>query len=246
MTIADVVFKATADQSVVAFSGGGPLFSQAYTTANTGNVSYQHASGTTDYYAFSGDVELNAEPTTYTTAANMEGVTAVDVWIGPASASAAGLVSTEAQTFAGVKTYNDGLKLDDAAGQSTLNHYEEGTFSVISQGPWTATTQNLTGRYVRIGKQVTIVMNEAIFATNKSQTVVIPAANGFPAAIRPASGGVQWLVPTYESTVYPDRPGRIVLFYDGSAEIFQQWNGSSFAGSGNGGFLAHTASYTIG
>jgi hypothetical protein len=50
------------------------------------------------------DIELNAEPTTYTTAVNMEGAVNVDVYIPPASAGVAGLVNTGAQSFAGNKT----------------------------------------------------------------------------------------------------------------------------------------------
>lgn len=74
---------------------------------NTSDIRAGTVNGTDTFNRFvvSGDVALASEPTTYTTAANMEGVTAVDVYIAPASASAAGLVDTSAQSFAGVKTF---------------------------------------------------------------------------------------------------------------------------------------------
>lgn len=212
-----------------------------FAAANPGaaTITINHTSSNQASYKLSGDIELDSKPSWAD--ANMEGVTAVDVYIEPASATEVGLVTTGAQTFAGVKTFSSGISL----GNEKLDVYDEGSFTVISQGPWTATTQNLSFRYVRIGKQVTIVASEAIFATNKSQTIVVPAANGFQASLRPTSDQVQWLIPSYESTGYPSRPGRFTLFSDGSCEIFQQWDGASFAGSGNGGYLAHTACYTI-
>jgi len=42
---------------------------------------------------FSGDIALAAEPTTYTTAANMEGVLPVDVYIPPATDTSSGLIN---------------------------------------------------------------------------------------------------------------------------------------------------------
>ena len=45
--------------------------------------------------------------------------------VGEASATAPGIVSTGTQSFAGAKNFLDGLKLDDAAGQTTVNYYAE-------------------------------------------------------------------------------------------------------------------------
>jgi hypothetical protein len=64
----------------------------------------------------SGKIPLASEPTTYTTAANMEGVQAVDVYIPPASATESGLVTTGAQTIAGVKTFTDAPVIANATG----------------------------------------------------------------------------------------------------------------------------------
>jgi hypothetical protein len=128
---------------------------------------------------FSGDVELNAEPTTYTTAANMEGVTAVDVYIAPASPIISGLVSTEAQTFAGVKTFNDGVKLDDAAGQSILNFYATTLVSAAS-GTYTGGTVYCT----RFGNLITLRFTEL---THASSGDVLSGAGLIPADYRPSA-----------------------------------------------------------
>jgi hypothetical protein len=63
----------------------------------------------------SGDVELNAEPTTYTTAANMEGVVAADVYIPPASAGIQGLVNNLAGNTLGTPILGktDGVAVAD-------------------------------------------------------------------------------------------------------------------------------------
>ena len=66
-----------------------------------------------------------------------------------ASASDRGLVSTGAQTIAGVKTFNSGIAL----GNETLSVYDEGTFTPALIGA-TAGSVNGIGSYVRIGKLV--------------------------------------------------------------------------------------------
>ncbi len=74
-----------------------------------------------------------------------------------ASGSVIGIVTTSAQNFAGVKTFNDGIKVDDAGGQSTLNFYEEGTFVVtwaFSGGNGNAAASITTGWYQRVNKRV--------------------------------------------------------------------------------------------
>jgi hypothetical protein len=66
------------------------------------------AATTTTFVSISGDVELNAEPTTYTTAANMENVQNISAYFPPADASTTGLITSAAQTIGGVKTFADG------------------------------------------------------------------------------------------------------------------------------------------
>jgi hypothetical protein len=66
----------------------------------------------------------------------------------PASNTAVGLVNTSAQSFAGAKTFYDGVIFDDAAGQSTLNYYKTGTIAPTLE----ASTSNPTNTYVANGQ----------------------------------------------------------------------------------------------
>lgn len=81
-------------QACSGFIGATSQGVRSYVTANTGNIILEIVSASTaTTAAVSGDVELNAQPTTYTTAANMEGVTAVEVYIAPASGGSSGLIN---------------------------------------------------------------------------------------------------------------------------------------------------------
>lgn len=84
-------------------SAGGQI------NSGTQNIYIGTASTTIRYLRFNGRTLLAGEPTTYTTAANLEGVQAINAYFPSASASAAGLMDTGTQTFAGVKTFNNGL-----------------------------------------------------------------------------------------------------------------------------------------
>lgn len=133
ITVSNVTFKNTASfrQAVAGFlSGATGLACVAEPNGGTINC-FPVGSPTCSAFEASGDVELESEPTTYTTAANMEGVTAVDVYIAPASASAAGL----------------------------LSYYEEGTWTPIVTlvgGSGNTVPQYSTniGRYTRINNRV--------------------------------------------------------------------------------------------
>lgn len=107
--------KPLAIQSISAFFSGATILgtTQSYieTSGTAGRITLLSTASNTNangIYA-SGDIALSEEPTTYTTAANMEGVTAVDVYIPPASATESGLINTGTQTFAGAKTFNDAI-----------------------------------------------------------------------------------------------------------------------------------------
>lgn len=74
-----------------------------------------------------------------------------------ASNSVSGIINTSAQNIAGVKTFYDGLKLDDAAGQSILSWYEENTWTpsfASSGGGAPASYAVRVGAYTRIGRVV--------------------------------------------------------------------------------------------
>lgn len=79
-------------------------------SGSTKNLTLNLASTTVNILYASGDVMLSSEPTIYTTAANMEGVTAVDVYIPPASAGIQGLINNLSSNIYGtpIKGRTDG------------------------------------------------------------------------------------------------------------------------------------------
>lgn len=94
-----------------------------------------------------------------------------------------------AQPVAGVKTFSDGIKVDDAAGQSILNWYEENTWvpSLASSGGGAPSAYGVrTGTYTRIGRIVYFTCR-----INASNTTGLSAGNlsisGLPYAATSAS-----------------------------------------------------------
>ena len=93
LTLNNVVSKNVANNYQAITVGGasfagatGAALSASPNTTLTGIYALSFA-----YLLVSGDIELDSEPTTYTTAANMEGVLPVDVYIPPVSSGVAGI-----------------------------------------------------------------------------------------------------------------------------------------------------------
>jgi hypothetical protein len=97
--MAEMVFNAS----------GATQACKMYAQGATNRIYFYTTSTTIKYVRISCDVALAAEPTTYTTAANMEGAPNVAAYIPSASASTAGLVDLAAQTFAGAKTFSSSI-----------------------------------------------------------------------------------------------------------------------------------------
>lgn len=126
-TIDGVAFKNTTN-FLQAMSGAGSGAFTVYPTVNTGTINFVSTTNTTGLH-ISGDVVLNAEPTTYTTAANMEGVIAADVYIPNATDTSSGLIP----------------------------YYKTGTWTpIFTMGSGTITSYTSAGTYTRIGNVVTI------------------------------------------------------------------------------------------
>jgi hypothetical protein len=102
-----------------------------------------------------------------------------------ASNSAIGIVTTAAQSFAGVKTFYDGVVLDDAAGQTTLAYYREdgGASAALSGGAGTGATVAWTA--TRVGRVVTLTFKITV-GTSPGSTDATAAAL-IPSWARPAA-----------------------------------------------------------
>jgi hypothetical protein len=92
--------------------------------------------------------------------ADVNGSAAIDgSKIVSATNAVSGVVTTSSQNIAGVKTFYDGIKLDDAGGQTTMNYFVEGSWAVspVVEGDSTSgtgTSATGVGRYTRIGNTV--------------------------------------------------------------------------------------------
>jgi hypothetical protein len=124
--------------------------------ASSNRLSFYGSSTTIRYLRFSGDVLLVGEPTTYTTAANMEGVIVADVYIPPASGATPGIVDNLAQHFHGVKDFGDGIKLNtgDALSTYVVNTWTPIVTLVGGSGNTVPVYTTNLGRYTRIGNRV--------------------------------------------------------------------------------------------
>lgn len=109
-----------------------------------------------------------------------------------AGAAAIGIVTTAAQAFAGVKTFNDGVIFDDAASQSTLNYYRTGsqasTFTFNGTGS-PGTSGSVTLVVQRVGDFVTVFI-PAVAATTGTTSTQFNANSALPTWARPATADV--------------------------------------------------------
>jgi len=241
-TIVGVTFAASAtgsisvlivNNSLVPQSGGG----DARGSTNTIRV---WTTATGQYIYMSGDVPLSAEPTTYTTAANMEGVLPVDVYIPPASVSVDGIVNTGVQSFSGVKTFTNGISL----GNETLSVYDEGTWTPVlsysTPGTSSFTYGEQYGYYVRVGRLVTCQIFVSLSGFSKGtasgfMSVSLPIATTSDTRCQAIGGfsSYNWTLPTciqvgleptpntLRATINGIQSGGGIVVVDGSTGQFQ-------------------------
>jgi hypothetical protein len=124
------------------------------TGANNNTITFWNSANATTF-AFSGDLKLAGEPSF--AAANMEGVTAVDVYIPPASATSAGL----------------------------LSYYATGTHSTTI-GNMLASAPTAAISWVRVNNQVTISLDAVVDAPSKANNVAPFTITPLPVALRPS------------------------------------------------------------
>jgi len=113
ITIPNVTFKSTEIQAVLGYLGSSGVPGRAYT--NSSDIYIESASQTTTSAFVSGDVELNAEPTTYTTAANLEGVGNLAAYI---PFGQAGMPGEEKIEYAPSEVYTSSTSVFDWSGSN--------------------------------------------------------------------------------------------------------------------------------
>jgi hypothetical protein len=140
--------NATSDSLVVTARVGSHLIPSADTTYDLGASTL----GWSSLYLGDGD----AETARVVSAAHVASRTYTIPDIG---ADANFVMTGLAQTVGGVKTFSEGIKFDDAGGQSTCNYFVEGSWPVSpvvegSSTSGTGTSATGVGRYTRIGNTV--------------------------------------------------------------------------------------------
>lgn len=172
--VTGVLFKSQSGSFYQSTSGffdiAAPI--QCFAFANTANLYATLASTNISAVGFSGDVELESEPTAYTTADYMEGVVDASIYIPPADASTTGLLTHEAQTIGGVKDFAAGIKL---ATGTTLSNYTESAEGDLGTITWTGTPpsggiQYKKYRYNRVGNQVFVYFRLAYQTAGTTNT----------------------------------------------------------------------------
>lgn len=142
-----------------------------------------------------------------------------------ADTNSAGLVSTQAQSFAGVKTFNDGIKLDDAAGQSILNYYALTSGSTAITG--VSGTHSFMWNISRVGNTVTLhIKAKAIMTANAIQ---VYASALIPVGYRPTADCMfvkfGQVATTYKSVpLYINANGGVYIYPD---DAQSNWSGQT-------------------
>ena len=184
-TFTGLTFKSGTYQNLSATFTGSAIPALSYTDGST--IVSSQASTSSTAVILAGDVELDADPTAFTTAANLESNVNVAAYVPSASASSAGLVDTAAQQLgAGIKTVStDGLNFANSTASYTpavLTYYETGSFSALfNQGAYT-TGITVTVKWTRVGNLVCVQVPQAGLVTSNATAsywqaagVVIPA-----------------------------------------------------------------------
>ena len=109
-----------------------------------------------------------------------------------ATNSVAGAVTTDAQSFAGLKTFYDGLKLDDDADQDALTYYRTEVVGLtFTMNGASGASSTLNSTFTRIGNQVTVHFGLYRAAPGTTSTV-FACSSGWPSWALPTTS-VLWI-----------------------------------------------------
>lgn len=138
------------------------------------------------------------------------------------------VIDTSGQVTLGV-----GLFLPTSGGTATLlNYYEELSQTFTFAGVWAA-NQSVTGKLVRVGKTVTLVLPSVYAATNASANILQTAGTAFPSRFRPAVT-VSFIVRMADNSAFV--PALMYARSDGLIQAYSNAGGLSFAATGSAGW----------
>jgi hypothetical protein len=202
-------------------SSGAVLPCASYFYAETGvngtRFFSEHASITcVEYHAY-GDIELAAEPTAFTIAANMENPGAVSAYIPPASATSAGLLSY----------YNTDI-----------------TTLAAANWAFSTPTGNMAGRISRVANVVTLSLPEvASKGTSSGSVAYVSCSASLPSWAAPTEN-IFFYVPTVSNNENVAVPGSLMVLANGSMRLYYSADlSTSWPAAGNSYVLATSVSW---
>lgn len=167
-----------------------------------------------------------------------------------ATNAVAGAVSISAQNIKGVKTFYDGVVLDDAAGQTTLAYYREDTYgsTFITNGSGSVAGSTITGRVTRVGRMVTLEMPEITTDDVAGTSTQIDSATALPTWAWPSTNA---LLTVFSKSLGAFTSGQIgalqVFSSNGQLRILKNIESSAFGNSTTqySGCNAFTVTYSV-
>lgn len=180
-------------------------------------------------------------------------VSANTILAGPTSGSAAtaafrSLVANDIPSTLNASTIPSVTMTTSGGTATALNYYEEGTFSaLLNQGAGAGSSGNtVTVDFIRIGKQVTIMVPVFAFTAGATNNSIATSASVVPARLIPSTNDVA--APTFVTNGGANNtPGGIRISTGGALIIFRSADGSATFGSGNSVGIIYNSvlTYTI-
>lgn len=130
-------------------------------------------------------------------------------------------------------TFYVGLTLPTTGGTaSTLDYYEELSQTFTFAGVWAA-NQSVTGKLIRIGRIVNLILPSVYAATNASANILQTVGTAFPARFRPLVT-TSFIVRIADNSTF--NPALMYARSDGLIQAYSNANGSPFAATGSAGW----------
>jgi hypothetical protein len=167
-----------------------------------------------------------------------------------ATESTSGLVSTTTQTFAGVKTFSDSIKLaSSGATASELNFYATQSFAGeqwIPNGAGSSASSGFTIYVTRVGNMVTIQTDGTNDSLPAGSTTLLTTGTGrIPTWARPSATKVFTVFITNNGAAV-STPGVCAVTSDGSLQIWRDPAQTLFTnGAGAGNYNSVSVSYIV-
>jgi microcystin-dependent protein len=165
-----------------------------------------------------------------------------------ASQTQTGFVTDAVQTLGGVKTFADGLKLDDAAGQATLNYYQEDDTSmagVTFRGDLGgANSSGVNIRITRVGRVVTLDIPAFTSVVPTTNSLALISNTNLPTWARPAVGKAL-SCGSYVTSAWSATTGYLYVSTGGNLQFYRDMASTAWPNSATCGWYHTQITYTV-